>query len=150
MLLTCLLRRGRRSGAGSGFKETQSRLFVCLMLWILQGEPITFCEEAFVSHRSSVMRQFLQNAIQLQLFKQVLPQGSVGKQILEQCRWALEGCFYIPWSCSAAPSFLLAGFSHTRVLRLSLCWEVDEFSHQWSLSSGVFLIWAYLDPRDLL
>lgn len=40
---------------------------------IPQGEPITFCEEAFVSHRSSVMRQFLQNAIQLQLFKQVLP-----------------------------------------------------------------------------
>lgn len=26
-----------------------------------------------MSHRSSVMRQFLQNAIQLQLFKQVLP-----------------------------------------------------------------------------
>uniref|UniRef100_A0A803V6C1 DENN domain containing 1A n=1 Tax=Ficedula albicollis TaxID=59894 RepID=A0A803V6C1_FICAL len=36
------------------------------------GEPITFCEEAFVSHRSSVMRQFLQNAIQLQLFKQFI------------------------------------------------------------------------------
>ncbi|KAJ7401051.1 DENN domain-containing protein 1A [Pitangus sulphuratus] len=36
------------------------------------GEPITFCEEAFVSHRSAVMRQFLQNAIQLQLFKQFI------------------------------------------------------------------------------
>lgn len=39
---------------------------------ISQGEPITFCEEAFVSHyRSGAMRQFLQNATQLQLFKQV-------------------------------------------------------------------------------
>lgn len=36
-----------------------------------QGEPITFNEETFVNHRSSAMRQFLQNAIQLQLFKQV-------------------------------------------------------------------------------
>uniref|UniRef100_A0A8C4VZM3 DENN domain containing 1A n=1 Tax=Gopherus evgoodei TaxID=1825980 RepID=A0A8C4VZM3_9SAUR len=35
-------------------------------------EPITFCEEAFVSHRSTAMRQFLQNAIQLQLFKQFI------------------------------------------------------------------------------
>lgn len=43
-----------------------------------QEEPITFSEEAFVSHyRSGAMRQFLQNATQLQLFKQVpsLPQG---------------------------------------------------------------------------
>lgn len=39
---------------------------------VLQEEPITFCEEAFVSHyRSGAMRQFLQNATQLQLFKQV-------------------------------------------------------------------------------
>ncbi|XP_044848472.1 DENN domain-containing protein 1A isoform X4 [Mauremys mutica] len=35
-------------------------------------EPITFCEETFVSHRSTAMRQFLQNAIQLQLFKQFI------------------------------------------------------------------------------
>uniref|UniRef100_A0A8C6XWY5 DENN domain containing 1A n=1 Tax=Naja naja TaxID=35670 RepID=A0A8C6XWY5_NAJNA len=35
-------------------------------------EPITFCEETFVSHRSATMRQFLQNAIQLQLFKQFI------------------------------------------------------------------------------
>ncbi|XP_009890660.1 PREDICTED: DENN domain-containing protein 1A, partial [Charadrius vociferus] len=38
----------------------------------VEGEPITFCEETFVSHRSAVMRQFLQNAIQLQLFKQFI------------------------------------------------------------------------------
>ncbi|KAG8141787.1 hypothetical protein E2320_006465 [Naja naja] len=37
-----------------------------------EEEPITFCEETFVSHRSATMRQFLQNAIQLQLFKQFI------------------------------------------------------------------------------
>ncbi|KAG7235524.1 hypothetical protein INR49_002570, partial [Caranx melampygus] len=38
----------------------------------VNGEPITFNEETFVNHRSSAMRQFLQNAIQLQLFKQFI------------------------------------------------------------------------------
>ncbi|XP_063083241.1 DENN domain-containing protein 1A isoform X3 [Cavia porcellus] len=39
----------------------------------IKEEPITFCEEAFVSHyRSGAMRQFLQNATQLQLFKQFI------------------------------------------------------------------------------
>lgn len=43
-----------------------------VIIWLfLKGEPITFNEEVFVNHRSSVMKQFLQNAIQLQLFKQV-------------------------------------------------------------------------------
>ena len=42
------------------------------LISVSQEEPITFCEEAFVSHyRSGAMRQFLQNATQLQLFKQV-------------------------------------------------------------------------------
>ncbi|XP_061553475.1 DENN domain-containing protein 1A isoform X4 [Phycodurus eques] len=36
------------------------------------GEPITFNEEIFVNHRLSAMRDFLQNAIQLQLFKQFI------------------------------------------------------------------------------
>ncbi|KAH0615596.1 hypothetical protein JD844_005048 [Phrynosoma platyrhinos] len=40
--------------------------------FLKEGEPITFCEETFVSHRSATMRQFLQNAIQLQLFKQFI------------------------------------------------------------------------------
>lgn len=40
-------------------------------LWIPQGEPITFCEESFVNHRSSTMRNFLSMAVNLQLFKQV-------------------------------------------------------------------------------
>ncbi|EPY89609.1 DENN domain-containing protein 1A [Camelus ferus] len=39
----------------------------------MREEPITFCEETFVSHyRSGAMRQFLQNATQLQLFKQFI------------------------------------------------------------------------------
>lgn len=36
-----------------------------------QGEPITFCEESFVNHRSCTMRNFLSMAVNLQLFKQV-------------------------------------------------------------------------------
>ncbi|GAB1285496.1 DENN domain-containing protein 1B [Apodemus speciosus] len=36
------------------------------------GEPITFCEESFVKHRSSVMKQFLETAVNLQLFKQFI------------------------------------------------------------------------------
>ncbi|XP_009693338.1 PREDICTED: DENN domain-containing protein 1A-like, partial [Cariama cristata] len=61
-----------------GEKKDSSRLPVkglfCLMNSKIhvEGEPITFCEETFVSHRSAVMRQFLQNAIQLQLFKQFI------------------------------------------------------------------------------
>ncbi|MEQ2201270.1 hypothetical protein XENOCAPTIV_010034, partial [Xenoophorus captivus] len=35
------------------------------------GEPITFCEESFVNHRSSMMKNFLSMAVNLQLFKQV-------------------------------------------------------------------------------
>ncbi|KAA8578828.1 hypothetical protein FQN60_003437, partial [Etheostoma spectabile] len=39
---------------------------------LMEGEPITFNEETFVNHRSNAMRPFLQNAIQLQLFKQFI------------------------------------------------------------------------------
>ncbi|RMB93302.1 hypothetical protein DUI87_29996 [Hirundo rustica rustica] len=62
-------------GVARAFLKAQAAFFGSYRnaLKIEPGEPITFCEEAFVSHRSSVMRQFLQNAIQLQLFKQVLP-----------------------------------------------------------------------------
>lgn len=42
-----------------------------MSLWTPQGEPITFCEESFVNHRSSTMRNFLSIAVNLQLFKQV-------------------------------------------------------------------------------
>ncbi|NXR23640.1 DEN1A protein, partial [Cinclus mexicanus] len=61
-------------GVARAFLKAQAAFFGSYRnaLKIEPGEPITFCEEAFVSHRSSVMRQFLQNAIQLQLFKQFI------------------------------------------------------------------------------
>ncbi|KAG8556050.1 hypothetical protein GDO81_017909, partial [Engystomops pustulosus] len=36
------------------------------------GEPVSFSEENFVAHRSSTMKQFLENAVNLQLFKQFI------------------------------------------------------------------------------
>ncbi|NXG76515.1 DEN1A protein, partial [Baryphthengus martii] len=61
-------------GVARAFLKAQASFFGSYRnaLKIEPGEPITFCEEAFVSHRSAVMRQFLQNAIQLQLFKQFI------------------------------------------------------------------------------
>nr|XP_033816552.1 DENN domain-containing protein 1A isoform X4 [Geotrypetes seraphini] len=61
-------------GVARAFLKAQASLFGSYRsaLKIEPEEPITFCEETFVSHRSSAMRQFLQNAIQLQLFKQFI------------------------------------------------------------------------------
>ncbi|XP_065709631.2 DENN domain-containing protein 1A isoform X4 [Patagioenas fasciata] len=61
-------------GVARAFLKAQASFFGSYRnaLKIEPGEPITFCEEAFVSHRSALMRQFLQNAIQLQLFKQFI------------------------------------------------------------------------------
>ncbi|XP_041090338.1 DENN domain-containing protein 1A-like isoform X4 [Polyodon spathula] len=61
-------------GVARAFLKAQAALFGSYRnaLKIEPEEPITFSEEAFVSHRSSAMRQFLQNAIQLQLFKQFI------------------------------------------------------------------------------
>uniref|UniRef100_A0A8B9D1J0 DENN domain containing 1A n=1 Tax=Anser cygnoides TaxID=8845 RepID=A0A8B9D1J0_ANSCY len=61
-------------GVARAFLKAQASFFGSYRnaLKIEPGEPITFCEEMFVSHRSAVMRQFLQNAIQLQLFKQFI------------------------------------------------------------------------------
>ncbi|KAM4641125.1 DENN domain-containing protein 1B isoform 2-T2 [Discoglossus pictus] len=36
------------------------------------GEPITFCEESFVAHSSGTTKQFLEMALNLQLFKQFI------------------------------------------------------------------------------
>ncbi|KAM7238474.1 hypothetical protein CapIbe_009994 [Capra ibex] len=59
---------------GTGLRTLKdSVLFLRAMQDREKEEPITFCEEAFVSHyRSGAMRQFLQNATQLQLFKQFI------------------------------------------------------------------------------
>ncbi|KAF1504030.1 DENN domain-containing protein 1A, partial [Eudyptula minor novaehollandiae] len=61
-------------GVARAFLKAQASFFGSYRnaLKIEPGEPITFCDETFVSHRSAVMRQFLQNAIQLQLFKQFI------------------------------------------------------------------------------
>ncbi|XP_056288146.1 DENN domain-containing protein 1A [Pseudoliparis swirei] len=61
-------------GVARAFLRSQGALFGSYRnaLQMEPGEPITFNEETFVSHRSSAMRHFLQNAIQLQLFKQFI------------------------------------------------------------------------------
>uniref|UniRef100_A0A8D2LUX5 DENN domain containing 1A n=1 Tax=Varanus komodoensis TaxID=61221 RepID=A0A8D2LUX5_VARKO len=61
-------------GVARAFLKAQAAFFGSYRsaLKIEPGEPITFCEETFISHRSAAMRQFLQNAIQLQLFKQFI------------------------------------------------------------------------------
>ncbi|XP_068430242.1 DENN domain-containing protein 1A isoform X2 [Clinocottus analis] len=61
-------------GVARAFLRSQAALFGSYRnaLQIESGEPITFNEETFVTHRSSTTRQFLQNAIQLQLFKQFI------------------------------------------------------------------------------
>uniref|UniRef100_A0A670YNZ9 DENN domain containing 1A n=1 Tax=Pseudonaja textilis TaxID=8673 RepID=A0A670YNZ9_PSETE len=61
-------------GVARAFLKAQAAFFGSYRnaLKIEPEEPITFCEETFVSHRSATMRQFLQNAIQLQLFKQFI------------------------------------------------------------------------------
>ncbi|XP_068191708.1 DENN domain-containing protein 1A isoform X2 [Antennarius striatus] len=61
-------------GVARAFLKSQAALFGCYRnaLQIEPGEPITFNEETFLNHRYSAMRQFLQNAIQLQLFKQFI------------------------------------------------------------------------------
>ncbi|XP_069744632.1 DENN domain-containing protein 1A isoform X2 [Narcine bancroftii] len=61
-------------GVARAFLKTQAALFGSYRnaLKIEPEEPITFNEDVFVSHRSSAMRQFLQSAIQLQLFKQFI------------------------------------------------------------------------------
>ncbi|XP_029024335.1 DENN domain-containing protein 1A isoform X2 [Betta splendens] len=61
-------------GVARAFLRSQVALFGSYRnaLQIESGEPITFNEDTFVSHRSSAMKQFLQNAIQLQLFKQFI------------------------------------------------------------------------------
>ncbi|VCX42699.1 unnamed protein product [Gulo gulo] len=62
-------------GVARAFLKAQAAFFGSYRnaLKIEPEEPITFCEEAFVSHyRSGAMRQFLQSATQLQLFKQFI------------------------------------------------------------------------------
>ncbi|XP_051868601.1 DENN domain-containing protein 1B isoform X2 [Pristis pectinata] len=61
-------------GVARAFLKAQAALFGSYRdaLRYKPGEPITFCEESYVAHRSSTIKHFLQNAVQLQLFKQFI------------------------------------------------------------------------------
>ncbi|XP_057675461.1 DENN domain-containing protein 1A-like [Corythoichthys intestinalis] len=61
-------------GVARAFLKSQAALFGSYRnaLQIELGEPITFNEDTFVNHRLSAMREFLQSAIHLQLFKQFI------------------------------------------------------------------------------
>ncbi|KAK7888606.1 hypothetical protein WMY93_024166 [Mugilogobius chulae] len=68
------------SGVSRAFLRAQAALFGSYRdaLRYKPGEPITFCEESFVNHRSSTMRSFLSMAVNLQLFKQFI-EGRLAK-----------------------------------------------------------------------
>ncbi|XP_040262642.1 DENN domain-containing protein 1B isoform X2 [Bufo bufo] len=61
-------------GVSRTFLRAQAALFGSYRdaLRYKPGEPVTFSEESFVAHRSSTMKQFLEKAINLQLFKQFI------------------------------------------------------------------------------
>ncbi|XP_066453287.1 DENN domain-containing protein 1B isoform X3 [Eleutherodactylus coqui] len=61
-------------GVSRAFLRAQAALFGSYRdaLRYKPGEPITFSEESFVAHRSSTMKQFLEKAVNLQLFKQFI------------------------------------------------------------------------------
>ncbi|XP_061594978.1 DENN domain-containing protein 1B [Cololabis saira] len=62
------------SGVARAFLRAQAALFGSYRdaLRYKPGEPITFCEESYVNHRSSTMKNFLSMAVNLQLFKQFI------------------------------------------------------------------------------
>ncbi|NXJ83287.1 DEN1B protein, partial [Trogon melanurus] len=61
-------------GVTRAFLRAQAALFGSYRdaLRYKPGEPITFCENSFVKHRSSTTKQFLETAVNLQLFKQFI------------------------------------------------------------------------------
>ncbi|XP_073427826.1 DENN domain-containing protein 1B isoform X3 [Dendrobates tinctorius] len=61
-------------GVSRAFLRAQAALFGSYRdaLRYRPGEPVTFSEESFVAHRSSTMKQFLEKAVNLQLFKQFI------------------------------------------------------------------------------
>ncbi|XP_071607149.1 DENN domain-containing protein 1B isoform X2 [Heliangelus exortis] len=61
-------------GVAKAFLRAQAALFGSYRdaLRYKPGEPITFCEPSFVKHRSSTTKQFLETAVNLQLFKQFI------------------------------------------------------------------------------
>ncbi|XP_062892149.1 DENN domain-containing protein 1B-like isoform X1 [Mobula hypostoma] len=75
------------------FLRTQAAIFGSYQdaLKFNAGEPVTFCEETFLDHKLSSMKNFLQHAVHLQLFKQFidnrlekLNQGKVLTDLFEE------------------------------------------------------------------
>nr|XP_060630545.1 DENN domain-containing protein 1B isoform X1 [Anolis sagrei ordinatus] len=67
-------------GVARAFLRAQAALFGSYRdaLRYKPGEPVSFCEESFVKHRSSTTKQFLETAVNLQLFKQFI-EGRLSK-----------------------------------------------------------------------
>ncbi|XP_053101119.1 DENN domain-containing protein 1B isoform X2 [Hemicordylus capensis] len=67
-------------GVARAFLRAQAALFGSYRdaLRYKPGEPVGFCEESFVKHRSSTTKQFLETAVNLQLFKQFI-EGRLAK-----------------------------------------------------------------------
>ncbi|XP_062991139.1 DENN domain-containing protein 1B isoform X1 [Elgaria multicarinata webbii] len=67
-------------GVARAFLRAQAALFGSYRdaLRYKPGEPISFCEESFIKHRSSATKQFLETAANLQLFKQFV-EGRLAK-----------------------------------------------------------------------
>ncbi|XP_029769558.1 DENN domain-containing protein 1B-like [Terrapene carolina triunguis] len=61
-------------GVARAFLRAQALLFGGYRdaLLCTPGQPISFCQESFLNHKSSTMREFLHNAVHLQLFKQFI------------------------------------------------------------------------------
>ncbi|XP_039369666.1 DENN domain-containing protein 1B-like isoform X1 [Mauremys reevesii] len=61
-------------GVARAFLRAQALLFGGYRdaLLCTPGQPISFCQESFLNHKSSTMREFLLNAVHLQLFKQFI------------------------------------------------------------------------------
>ncbi|XP_053532211.1 DENN domain-containing protein 1B [Ictalurus punctatus] len=61
-------------GVAKAFLRAQAQLFGAYKdaLQYLTGEPVSFSEELFLTHKSPSMRQFLESAIHLQFFKQFI------------------------------------------------------------------------------
>nr|DBA29933.1 TPA: hypothetical protein GDO54_005984 [Pyxicephalus adspersus] len=61
-------------GVSRAFLRAQALLFGSYReaLVYTLGEPISFCQETFLSHKCSSMKTFLQNAVHLQLFSQFI------------------------------------------------------------------------------
>ncbi|XP_067416535.1 DENN domain-containing protein 1B-like [Emydura macquarii macquarii] len=61
-------------GVARAFLRAQALLFGSYRdaLVCTPGQPISFCQESFLNHKSSTMREFLRSAVHLQLFKQFI------------------------------------------------------------------------------